>query len=302
MDNNKISALLALCDVQTQDAPKSIRASIEAAPDPETAVQGVFSQIPMPSEQLARKWRQTAVDLWREHHPQAFVLPELQLTQEDVAATPVLMDAKALLAELTYRPGQLRQQQKGNWHLPAHEVVRLSQVLPHGTPEDLPRLGALLESLRLVRQTNGELVPTFTRLKRWRKLPLVEQWYSLWHADAYHVPWENLKVIQDNITALWEALNPVVAGVPQELAEYCREISQVFFSTMNSERLNFVLKEVALPQIISNKIFEDLFARHGLLVAEQSRTGAVVTWTNLGQQILATENEIELPCSVDLLR
>src|SRR5581483_6980571 len=75
------------------------------------------------------------------------------------------------------------------------------------------RLRAVLQALRLIRVQNNQLVIVRSRYERFKQFPTTQQFYLLWHADAYHTAWGDfsgmwtayMQLVQDNLPLLWEA-------------------------------------------------------------------------------------------------
>src|SRR5581483_12096393 len=72
------------------------------------------------------------------------------------------------------------------------------------------RLRAVLQALRLIRVQNNQLVIVRSRYERFKQFPTTQQFYLLWHADAYHTAWGDfsgmwtayMQLVQDNLPLL----------------------------------------------------------------------------------------------------
>jgi hypothetical protein len=327
--------LQALCTLSNMPVPLTMRdllAAVEQAPDPETAVRGVLHAVTLSSATLERKWRSTITDLWALRHPQVPTLPELPLSAEDVENSVALADATAFLNELERHPAHLVRE-RGEWLLEPTEVLRFAGQLPslHESPlyqvehewgsPAVRRLRALLVAARLARPLKGRLLPIHSRVAKWRLLPPTQQFYLLWHADAYHVPWAEfgglwsayVRVMQEYLPLLWEAIGKVAPGTREQRSHFSGLVLETFAPLWEEEGLleaqrgdSFALQMVqhhALPTIVDRCLVRDLLQRHGLVTLDEDISSApTFTWTTTAAALIPAEASQQLPCGNDLLR
>lgn len=326
----KLKALCLLSNASATISVEGLLHTVRRAPDPETAVREVLRCVTVTSEILERKWRSTITSLWAAHHPHVPLLPQLKLASEEVSHVPILQDAHAFLEEILCQPAQL-QEEHGELVLAAPDVWRLAAALPtlraHG---DLPvesewaylplrRLRAVLQALRLVRPVKGKLVVVRSRYERFRHFPAMQQFYVLWHADAYHVDWGEFagmwgrftRVIQDYLPLLWDLGEHVEAGQDVDRVIWSRDVLETFAPLWEEEGLLEIgrgqaailpiVQQHALPAILEKFILDDVLQRHGVITASEHEGKTYYTWTAIGSRIFAAELTQELPCGLELL-
>ena len=328
---DKLRALCALSDISSPAHVTQLQAFIREAPDPETAIRRVLKQVEMSSEVLARKWRSLISELWSAQHPHVTPLPQLTLTAADLAATPLLNDAHAYLASLQQKPAKLYQDQR-EWLIDPTDVSRLMSKLPSlaNTPKlaiesewasvSSRRLRAILQAAHLVRALKGQLVPVQSRLKRFLSLPKTQQFYVLWHADAYHVVWsefaglwgQHMQIIQEYLPLLWETRTNLTSELVENRVAWSSDVIEAFAPLWDEEGLLQIkrghsialqiVQQHALPTIIDRFLLQDLLERHGLVtLSEEFGKISKFTWTEVGAAIFAAEGTQELPCAKELL-
>lgn len=325
--------LRALCLLSNASAGVSVEGllhTVRQAPDPETAVREVLQTVTVTSEVLERKWRSTITTLWAKHHPHVPLLPSLTLSSEEVSHVPLLQDAHAYLEEILCQPASLREEHTEQV-VASPDVWRLAAALPslRGVGE-LPvesewaylsarRLRAVLQALRLVRPVKGKLVVVRSRYERFRHFPAIQQFYVLWHADAYHVDWGEFagmwgkytRVIQDYLPLLWDLGEHIEAGQPLDTRRWCLEVLETFAPLWEEEGLLDIgrgqaailpiVQQHALPAILEKFLLHDTLRRHGLVTPAAAASGAPPTWTAIGSRIFKAELTQELPCGLELL-
>mgnify|MGYP007077388463 CR=1 FL=1 len=291
----------------------------------------VTQHLTLPSEVLARKWRDTITDVWVAHHPDVPLLPQLGLTATDVTEAPFLADAKRMLAVLADQPGTLVRHgdewlldPKDVWHI-ASEIPSLSGATQHPIESEwgnltIRRLRAVLHVTRLIQPRKGKLVPVQKRLASFKRLPAAQQFYVLWHADAYHIDWTRfaglwehyMRNVQEYLPVLWESIQLPLAGRVEDRAEWATSVLEAFTPLWDEEGLLDVrpghtvalkiVQQHALPTIVDRFILRDLLERHGLVtLSEEFGMLSKFTWTTLGEKMLAAEASQSLSCGLDLL-
>lgn len=324
-----LRALCALSNAATVSV-EGLLHTVRQAPDPETAVREVLQSVAVTSEVLTRKWRSTVTTLWASHHPHVPLLPSLRLSSDEVAHAPLLQDTKAYLEEILCQPALLREE-KGETVLADADVRRLAGTMPSlRAVQELPvesewahlslrRLRAVLQALRLVRPVKGKLVVVRSRYERFRHFPATQQFYVLWHADAYHVDWGEFtgmwghytRVIQDYLPLLWDLGARAGAGEGLNRAAWTTHILETFLPLWEEEGLLEVghgraailpiVLQHALPAILDTFLIGDLLARHGLVAGETVGAQTVYHWTEVGTKVFRAELTQELPCGLELL-
>ena len=326
--------LRALCALSNVSAPLDVSrfvSRIRNLSDPETAVRMVLSEVPSASEVLTRHWRNLVIDIWTKYHPKVPIMPHWALSAADVEHTPVLNDARALLAELAQRPVKMCFENK-EWLIDANEVMFLARLLPSLGPlpveavenewniPQLRRLRAILQAARLVRVVKGQLVPVVSRVRRFNNLPSPLQFYVLWHADVYHVDWADfaglwhkyMRLIQEYIPILWETLSGLEAGKLEDRALWAVSVLEAFTPLWDEEGLLDlqkgpgsalqIVQQHALPSIVDRFLLRDLFERHSLVtITEEFGTLSKFSWTQASVHALTAEDTQIMPCGNNLL-
>jgi hypothetical protein len=322
--------LQALCDLSNipRLTPAVLRKLVHNSPDPETAVRDVYRRFPVNSPALRRKWRKLLTQLWSVRHRHLPILLDLPIAASDVIETPAFKDAQTFLSQLARRPLPMAPEADGEWlltpdavstllaalpstgHLPAFPLENEWQALP------LRRLRSLLESIRLLRRHRGQLVLVRSRYQKFLELPAIQQYYLLWHADAYHVDWSSfaglwsdyIRLIQEYIPLLWSLEDGRTAGLNQSLNSWNQALWQTFLPLWSQEGLvphepgrRSILSLMCFnstPAAVTQLIMLDLYSRFGLV----NVTGRQFHYTPLGVSLLSSEHSYDLPCALDLLR
>lgn len=311
------------------------------APDPETAHQAIASRVQVESDILAQKWHDTIVSAWSHCHPRVPLLHEISLTESDVKDVPFLRDVREVLRELTRQPATMVKD-AGQIALDPQEVIRLALVMPswQGMPEmavehewalvPVRRMRELLQTLGLARIWQGKLMPVRSKTSLFLKFPLAQQFYTLWHADVYHVNWGNfapawqsyIDLIQGYLPLLWDIHTDVEADLLEEPTDWTVNILEAFtplweneglLHTKSNGNILHMYRELALPTVLKKLIFDDVFLRYGLLTPQYDPLSALIrqgddtiasfyTWTSVGEKILQAERESDLPCGIELLK
>lgn len=318
--------LNALCVLSNIEATSELLKTIEQAPDPVTATRTVLSVAAVDSPVLQEKWRQTVADIWSGRHPHVPLLPQLNLTSDELSAVPMLADAIAYLEALDHQPAHLICDHHEHL-LAAADIERLHRALPssHGQVSlaaetewsyvHLRRLRSVLQLLRLVRVIHHELVIVRSRYERFCRFPAIQQFYLLWHTDAYHTPWHDFnslwgdfaQVIQDNLPLLWELHGPDRFPQLTVRSHWCQDILQVFTPLWQQSNLLetppgwrgwvSVLKQQSLGVAVDHMLLNDLFERYGLITSAEF---GHFNWSTIGQAILNAEKQHEMPCTSEL--
>lgn len=306
--------------------PQAILKQIQQAPDPETAVRDIFRLISVTSEALQRKWRELIYNVWSEGHPNIPLLINLPFKTGDVTETAALSDARVFLQTLAAGPLRMAEEE-GEWLLAPEDAYQLSLRLPSlASRPKIPlenewqyhtvrRQRATLEALHLVRRVKGQLRLVQSRYQRFSALPVAQQFYYLWHAEAYHVEWsafagiwsDYLDAIQENISLLWQLTDRVIPDMPYDLRHYLQELWDAYYPLWEDEGLigkhhNYtalmsIVRIHSLPTALTQLIIKDLLERYGLMYGE----GDKIAYTELGVSLLSAEQGDELPCALDLL-
>jgi len=326
-----LRALCALSDLKGTVDVQSLMSRVKQAPDPEAAVQAVLTEMPLSSDVLRRKWRTAIMAVWATQHPHVPLLPTLTLSSEDVAATPMLVDALAFLDAIACQPAELVEEQS-ELLLSSPDVWRIAQQLPSLTGQELlavesewayvpmRRLRAVLQALRLVRPIKGRLVVVRSRYERFKSFPSLQQYYALWHADTYHVDWAEFagmwgkytRVVQDYLPLLWDVGESLKADESVDRAEWCVSVLETFAPLWEEEGLLEIghgqaailpiVQQHALPTILEKFLVRDVLQRHGLAtLSEEFGKLSKFTWTKIGESVFQAELSQELPCGIELL-
>lgn len=313
------------------------------APDPETACRAITKFMHDDSEVLFKQWRKIISRTWLDFHPQASCAVDLPLTSKDVVQSPVLRDARALLEEINERPATLTREKAG-WTIDCRELGRLVRALPSGHDmantaiehewsfSNLRRVRHILQALRLIRVMKGKLIAVRSRRDRFMQLPLPQQFYLLWHADVYHVDWDQyagqwrsyVSLMQNYLPLIWELGGEVDAGQIYSTHEMAHTLIDVFEPLWQQE-LNWpernrprsfaqVYERSALPIVVEKLLIDDIFARHGLIELHDSvdvllspfnykvsKIEGNGRWTKIGQILMDAEQNRDLPCAHDIL-
>ncbi|MBI4022471.1 MAG: hypothetical protein HY372_03865 [Candidatus Andersenbacteria bacterium] len=325
--HSSLKALCALSQARDPVSPRKISRLIYHAPDPATAVRAVLEQLPAHSEVLTRKWRQLVVDLWSQHHPHIPVLLDLPITTSDVAEVPSVQDTLALLRLISDRPAAIARE-GSEWLLAPEDAYHLATNLPslkhrpliqlENEWQCLPlrRLRTTVQALRLLRRHGRELSLVKARYQRFIALPVIQQYYLLWHTEAYHVNWapfagiwgDYMTVVQECLPMLWDMSEGALPDIPYDIRQWNQDMWDTFAPLWaqegllqrqggDSALLTFV-RTHSLPTAVTQVVMRDLFERYGLIIGE----GEFYLWTTLGSELLAAERTQELPCALDLLK
>jgi len=324
--SHHLEALCALSDSPTPFTPNTIKDLIKESPDPETAARTLLGQLSPESTALARKWRQLVIDMWSAQHPNIPVLTDLPLAANDVHDVTVVQDALAFLDIVSHRPPAIVKEQS-EWLIDPQDSYFIASQLPHLKKNlispletewhllPLRRLRETLQALRLVRRYSNKLIVVKSRYERFLGLPTIQQFYLLWHTEAYHIDWgqfsglweEYLRALQEFLPTLWEISYEAEANVPYSLRQWNQEIWDTFLPIWeqaglldkkhNETTLLASFRLHSLPTAITQVIMKDLFERYGLVCGE----GEVFVWSDLGIKIIEAERDQKLPCSLDII-
>ena len=324
---SNLKALCALSETRARLNPGKISSLIHESPDPATAVRDVLDQVPAHSDVLLRKWRQLVVDLWSQHHPHIPVLLDLPITTDDVADVAAVQDALAALHLLNNKPAKMVKEDT-EWLLSPDDAYHLTTNLPslnrrplvqiENEWQCLPlrRLRTLLQTLRLVRRLKDDLVIVKSRYQRFIELPVIQQYYLLWHTEVYHINWSQfagiwsdyISVVQECLPLLWDLGEEALSDMPYDVQQWNQDMWDTFSPLWaqegllerqpNDSALLAFVRTHSLPTGITQVIMRDLFERYGLLVGE----GELYIWTTLGTELMAAERTQELPCALDLIK
>ena len=327
----KWRALCELSDMLGKHDFAFFTSFIRQATDPEAAIHSVLQHVNPSSVALAQQWRRLVTELWSIQHPGVPILPYWPLSSPEVMATPIYLDVRGFLDAITEKQPLLVQGDNETL-LDAEEVPRLLASLPSQTGKPIPRvenewsvmelrrLRAIVQAARLARVFRNRLVPVKSRIERFRALPPAQQYYVLWHADAYHVDWGNfsglwsryMRVMQEYLPVLWETIGLPEAHESEERLLQSVAIIEAYTSLWEEEGvLNIprgsgailhVVQQHALPAIIDQFIIRDLLGRHGLIaISEEFGSISKFRWTCVGAKVVEAEASHQLPCGNNLL-
>ncbi len=321
-----LQALCTLSDSPQAINPQSITKLMEDAPDPATAVRAVMSSMPGASEALQSKWRKMIINIWSDQHPHLPELLTLPISGSDISHSRAINDALAYLEIINQRPAPMVLENR-EWLVAADYAYNLANQMPshHGRPIlplenewqnlNLHRLRLTLQSLRLVRRYKNELIIVASRYQQYKALPLVQQYYLLWHADAYHVEWHDyagiwgdyLKIVQEYLPLLWSISRDTEPDFNYDIRQWNQDVLMTYqplwqraglFDRQPPKTALFALVRLqSLPTALTQVILQDLFARYGLVYGE----GLMFAYTQPGLKLLQVEHTQDLPCHLDLL-
>lgn len=326
-----LEALSALSDMPEPVNYHELVTFIENSPDAETAVSSLLQSFSVRSDILRGKWQSLITDIWFDRHPHVAPLPNWKVMGSEAAGSPVLKDARAFLEEIERKPAVLVRENNDSL-ISSEDAQRLELAFPSSLGKqpipvetewglmDVRRMRAILQSLRLVRTIKGHLVPVRSRIERFRKLPTAQQFYVLWHADVYHVQWQEfgglwsdyMRIVQEYISLLWETMEGSQSGVVEDRALWSVAVLETFLPVWEEEDMLDIsmannstiqlMQQQALPTIIDRFILRDLFERHGLItIKEEFGHLSKFTWTSLGAKVITSESMQEMPCGKHLL-
>jgi len=321
-----LQALCTLSDSPQAINPQSITKLMQEAPDPATAVRAVINSMPETSETLQAKWRKMIINIWSDRHQHLPELLTLPIAGSDIAHSRAINDALAYLAIIQQRPAPLVFENH-EWLVAADYAYDLANQMPsqQGRPIlplenewqnlNLHRLRLTLQALRLVRRYNNQLVIVTSRYQKFLSLPLIQQYYLLWHADAYHVEWHDyagiwgdyLKIVQEYLPLLWSLTRQSEPDMHYDIRQWNQDMLMTFqplwqraglFDRQPPKTALFALVRLhSLPTALTQVILQDLFAKYGLVNGE----GLMFTYTVPGLKLLQSEHSKDLPCHLDLL-
>lgn len=337
-----MEALLQLSGFPKGKFVKRMEKLIAKAPDPETACRVITDEFGATGA-LERKWRKVITQTWQLQHEASAHAFSLPLTSQDVIQTEALLDARRVLEALQQQPAKLIPQERG-YTIAPEELSRLVAVMPSLQHRELPdtlehewacvdlrRLRLLLQTLRLVRVYQGKMHVVASRYERFLNLPLPQQFYILWHADVYHVPWSQfaagwapyMNLTQEYLPLLWDAARDTRAGQSQSITEITYALVELYQPLWDQEGIaedhqrTFIgmYEEYALPAIMGQLLIHDILARFGLIEIQENlsamvRAGrnslfdtndSIVQWTEIGEVMLNTERSGELPCGIEMI-
>lgn len=321
-----LQALCTLSDSPQAINPQSITKLMQEAPDPATAVRAVINSMPVSSEVLQSKWRKMIINIWSDQHPHIPELLALPIAGSDISHSHAISDALAYLKIINQRPAPMVFENK-EWLISADYTYNLSSQMPslHSQPIlplenewqnlNLHRLRLTLQSLRLVRRFRHQLVIVTSRYQKFLSLPLIQQYYLLWHADAYHVEWHDyagiwgdyLKIVQEYLPLLWSISRHAMPDMANDIRQWNQEVLMTFqplwqraglFDRQPPKTALFALVRLqSLPTALTQVILQDLFVKYGIVAGE----GITFAYTAPGLKLLQSEHAKDLPCHLDLL-
>lgn len=330
INEQQVGHLCTLSDLPPTVDAQQVLLLITEAPDPETATRQVLEQMNSHSDVLKRKWRQTIFQIWSHKHPRVPKLPDLRLASEEVATVPFLKDALAYLEQIASQPAML-QKEKNERLLVSEDIQRLYSALPSTQGKQtwevenewsythLRRLRATLQALRLVRPVKDTLIISRTRYDRFLRFPTTQQFYLLWHTDAYHTSWsafsgmwgDYIQLIQDNTTLLWDLHETVHPNEEESFNNWTKDIIEAFSSLWHDTGLLEVgngrfawlklLRQYSIAPALQRVILQDLFEQHGLIEQPDSLLTERFVWTKRGAAVLKAERTQNLPCSLKMV-
>lgn len=323
---NNLQALCALSDTPAALNLTSLTILIQESPDPATALKEVFNSIPNPSDALKAKWQKIVRDIWAAHHTHIPELLNLPLTTNEIIQTNALNEAREYLKIVKHKPLHMINEGK-EWLVSPEDVNHLAAQLPtlHNQPTIqaenewqyllLHRLRSTLESLRLVRRYRDQLILVKSRYQKFNSLPTVQQYYLLWHAEAYHTNWSEysgawgdyLQIVQEYLPLLWNVSIDKEAGHISDVRQWNQEVIENFYPIWQQEGLleqqaspNALLTMVrfqSLPTALTQVIIKDLLGRYGMIYGE----GMAFAYTSAGIKQLTAEYNQDLPCHIEVL-
>lgn len=316
---------------------------IAKAPDPETACRVITDEF-QATGALERKWRKVITQTWQLQHKTSAHTLALPLTSQDVIQTEALLDARRVLETLRQTPAKLVRH-RDEYVIAPEELQRLTAVMPSLSTRHLPdtlehewacvqlrRLRILLQTLRLVRVYRGQLHVVASRHQRFLDLPLPQQFYVLWHADVYHVPWGHfaagwapyVEVVQEYLPLLWDVSGGTHSGHTQSLPELTYALLDLYQSLWEqegvadaSETFIGIYEEYALPAVIGQLVIRDILVRFGLVELQEGLPAFIragvnspfdsgdttsIRWTDIGEVMLIIERSGKLPCGLEMIR
>ncbi len=321
--------LKALCDLSETKVrlnPDQLTTLIKNSPDPETAARAVLSRISPCPEVLERKWRQLVKEFWSSQHPHVPLIPHLNLTTDDVAGVIALRDAVALLNVVRDRPPLLVSEGK-EWLLSSEDAYHLAGSLPSARSRVLiqlenewqypylRRMRETLQALRLIRRVKNRLYIVKSRYHRFAGLPDIHKFYLLWHAEAYHLDWDQfsgiwgdfLRVVQSYLHLLWDIGEDALPDMPRDVRQWNQDVCDSFSplweqaglleQPVGHKGLLSAIRVQSLPSALTQVILRDLLERYELIYGE----GDVYAWSRLGINVTSAERTQELPCALDIL-
>ncbi len=324
-----VKALMRLSDFSGKGVtPQRIARMVKKSPDPETIVQLFLGEMPIESEVLRRKWRKIIQRLWAESHPGLPYLPQIPITKQAAASTPVLLDALGVVSALSDAPASLARGESDSL-ISAADSRRLAGCLESLAGLDLPlaerqadvpglsRLLTCLSAADLIEPRERQLRVNHSRLRRFLDLPRSYQFYLLWHCDVYHVNWGDfaarwqdcLHDIQEYLPLLWEVSEADSGSRSIDKQAWCIEVAEAYAPLWQGHlrhgllqaisSVGFFVHQASLAATVNQLILNDLFARYGLI---QFEADGNFVWTPLGVALLAAEAEQKLPCGLELLK
>lgn len=283
INQQQFQALVHLSDWTQPVKAGELTSFIGEAPDPETARRKVLASISTSSATIRRKWLEAVDDMWLTQHPRYPLLLDLSVATSDLGPAAVVVAANEFLTKLAEQP------------------IPLADVRPQDS-----RLRAALQAARLVRVNRGQLVIVRSRYERWREFPTLQQFFILWHVDTHHVawpqfaqgPWQGyVRVIQNYLPLLWD-----VSYQQQKIATDCeawskQAVDAFAWAWEHDHHSLLPLERYLLLNVVEQLVLRDLFVRYGLVQWVEDR----LRWTRLGQEMMATELQADVPCGIGLL-
>ncbi len=322
-----LQALCDLSDASSQINPAVVNQLVQEAPDPETALRDLFSIVDASSPALKDKWRQLIYNSWTEGHPHLPNLIDLPIAASDISDIIALQEAQIMLRLLKQRPAAMIAENQ-EWLLNSDDAFYIASHLPSYNRQPLirfenewqylilRRLRATLQGLRLIRRVKDQLVVVKSRYQRFNDLPAIQQYYLLWHTEAYHIDWqqfsaiwgEYLKIIQEYLPLLWGLNEGTLPDIPHDVRQWNQDIFDTYQPLWDQEgllnrprghtALLTMVRLHSLPTAITQVVMKDLLERYGLVYGR----GNNFSYSRLGIDLLSAERGEDLPCALDILK
>ncbi len=308
----RMQALLELSGKGEKDLARMLEI-VREAPDSATAICEVVQFLNVHNTALQEKWSKHIAQVWFELHPKIPSSLNLRIMSHDVMFSDALMEAHALLQELSETPARAGDYLDGGM-VHSEDERRIAHTLRIFGSDQLRvrRTCAILEELRLIREVKHEIHVVKSRFSRFQSLPLSAQYYLLWHIDMYHLDWKeyvgnlqpHMAVFQQYLPMIWEMLEYTACGQTHSVDEFAWHIVRAFRPLWQQENALGLYEQSALQSMVDQWLIGNVFARYGLIeYGESPHTSAPrsFTWTRAGVSLLHSERTIKLPCAIDVL-